>query len=396
MSPEPSLAAGARPVYLRAGDALCAAGRGVAAAADACLNLSTSPAQIGFSSFGVPVHLPYFRIRGERGAPDADLLRLARDVISAAKLDDARRRRLGLFLGTSSGGIAQHEHDYEEAVARAPDALAIFNPDQSRSATRLYTALGLEGPNFTLSTACSSAANALLYATWAVREGRVDDALVVGLEFENRVSQQGFHSLMLATRELSRPFDLRRDGIMLGEGAAVAIISRDPPAQGPAQGPAQSPVWRLRGGGTFCDTTHPTNPSAAQIAHTIRLALTDAGVDAAQISAIKAHGTGTRANDLSEGLGLREVFGEQVPPFSTIKPVLGHTLGACGLLETLAFTACLDRGAIPATRYFEQPDPEIGIAPLTAPTPWSGGPVLVNTFGFGGNNCALVLEREPC
>ncbi|MEQ1439938.1 beta-ketoacyl synthase N-terminal-like domain-containing protein [Fontimonas sp. SYSU GA230001] len=382
------MAPGARPVYLRAGDVLCAAGRGAAAAAEACLQQSTHPARIEFSSLGVPVQLPYFRIDGARGAPDADLLRLARDVIDAAQIDDARRRRMGLFLGTSSGGIAQHEHDYAEAVARDPDALAIFNPDQSRSATRLYSALGLQGPNFTLSTACSSAANALLYATWAVREGHVDDALVVGIEFENRVSQQGFHSLLLATRELSRPFDLRRDGIMLGEGAAVAVISRDPPRRGP--------VWRLRGGGTFCDTTHPTNPSAAQIAHTIRLALTDAGVAAEQIGAIKAHGTGTRANDLSEGLGLREVFGERVPPFTTIKPVLGHTLGACGLLETLAFAACLDRGRIPATRHFEQPDPEIGIAPLTAPAPWTGGPVLLNTFGFGGNNCALVLERDGC
>jgi 3-oxoacyl-(acyl-carrier-protein) synthase len=351
---------------------------------------ATRPAQIVFSSLGVDVHLPYFRIAGERAAPDAELLRIAENVIGAAKLDAPRRRRMGLFLGTSSGGIAQHERDYAAAVASDPDALAIFNPDQSRPATRLHVALGLEGPNYTLSTACSSAANALLYALWAVREGRVDDALVVGIEFENRVSQQGFHSLMLATRELSRPFDQRRDGIMLGEGVAVAVISRDPPAQGP--------VWRLRGGGTFCDTTHPTNPSAAQIAHTIRLAFADAGVDAAQIGAIKAHGTGTRANDLSEGLGLREIFGDRVPPFSTVKPVLGHTLGACGLLETLAFTACLDRGTIPATRYFEQPDPEIGIAPLTAPAPWSGGPVLFNTFGFGGNNCALVLEREaqPC
>lgn len=390
MVAESTRAAGSRRVYLRAGDTLCAAGRGTAAAAEACLNLSTSPQRIEFSSFGVPVQLPYFRVAGARAAPDEQLLRLARDVIEAAALDPVRRRRMGLFLGTSSGGIAQHEHDYAERVAHNPDALAIFNPDQSRSATQLYAGLGLEGPNFTLSTACSSAANALLYATWAVREGYVDDALVVGIEFENRVSQQGFHSLLLATRELSRPFDQRRDGIMLGEGAAVAIISRDAPLQGP--------VWRLCGGGTFCDTTHPTNPSAAQIAHTIRLALTDAGVDSTQISAIKAHGTGTRANDLSEGLGLREVFGDRVPPFSTIKPVLGHTLGACGLLETLAFAACLDRGAIPATRYFEQPDPEIGIAPLTAPTAWSGGPILINTFGFGGNNCALVLEREmrPC
>lgn len=375
-----------RPVYLRAGDALSAAGRGTAAMAQACLQLSTAPAQIAFNSLGSEIRLPYFRIDAAEDAPDRRLGNLAVAVVESAGFDAARRRRMGLFLGTSSGGIAQHERDFAVASAMNPRALPIFNPDQSRPATRLHRRLELCGPSYTLSTACSSAANALLYATWMVREGRLDDALVVGIEFENRVSQQGFHSLLLATRALSRPFDLRRDGIMLGEAAAVAIVSREPPPSGP--------VWRLRGGGTFCDTTHPTNPSSAQIAHTIRLAFADAGVDAAAISAIKAHGTGTRANDLSEGLGLRAAFGDRLPPFSTIKPVLGHTLGACGLLEALAFTACLDRGEVPATRHFEQADPEIGVEPLRAAERWRPGPVLLNTFGFGGNNCALVLERE--
>lgn len=374
-----------RPVYLRATDALSAAGRGTAVLADACLAQDTHPGSVEFDSLGTTVRLPYFRILQVMPAPDVQLAGLAAAALGAADLS-AGRHRLGLFVGSSSGGIAQHERDYAAAVALDPDALAIFAPDQSRPASTLHRALGLGGPSYTLSTACSSAANALLYALWMVREGRLDDALVVGMEFENRVSQQGFYSLLLTTRGLSRPFDLRRDGIVLGECAAVAVISAEPPAAGP--------VWRLRGGGTFCDTAHPTNPSAAQIAHTIRLALADAGVEPAAISAIKAHGTGTRANDLSEGLGLREVFGDAVPAFTTLKPTLGHTLGACGLLEALAFITCLDRGHIPATRYFEQADPEIGIAPLTAPRSWAGGLVLLNTFGFGGNNCALVLERE--
>src|SRR3546814_18690383 len=121
--------------------------------------------------------------------------------------------------------------------------------------------------------------------------------------------------------------------------------------------------------------------------------LADAGVHAVEITAIKAHGTATRANDLAEGLGLTLVFGETPPPFTSPKPVLGHTLGACGALETAAFIACLDRGFIPATHHFHAPDPERPIHPLPNEQPWHGGAALLHFFGFGGNNCSLVLRR---
>lgn len=375
-----------RPVYLLGGDAISVAGRGVGAQARACIAHDTTASEIVFESPGGPGRLPYCRIADATGDRLAELIDVASTVLEHTVVQPRRRRRIGLFVGTSSGLISEHERAYASAHAVDQQVAPIHLPDQGRAASRLHAALALDGPSYTISTACSSAANALLYATWMVREGRIDDALVVGLEHENRLSQQGFYSLLLATRAQTRPFDLRRDGILLGECSAAALLSADRPKGGSA--------WRLRGGGTFCDTTHPTNPSPEKIAHTIRLALADAGVAPPGITAIKAHGTGTRANDLAEGLGLREVFGDQPPPFSSIKPVLGHTLGACGVLETLAFAAALDRGDIPATRNFEQPDPEIGIAPITTPQHWDGGAVLLNYFGFGGNNCALVLARE--
>jgi 3-oxoacyl-[acyl-carrier-protein] synthase-1 len=373
-------------VYLRGGDAVSAAGCGRVALADACLALSTTPAQVRFSSLGREVELPYFRALGAGTEADAVLLDVVRSALDDAQLSAARRRRIGLFVGSSSGGIHHHERAYAEAYASNAEALPIHRPDQSRLATWLHQQLQLDGPSYTVATACSSAANAVLYASWMLREGRLDDALVVGVEIENRLSQQGFFSMMLATRASSRPFDRQRDGIVLGECAATLVLSRE--------APTTQPAWRILGGASLCDTTHPTNPSADQIAATLRDALADSAIPAARIGAIKAHGTGTRANDLAEGLGMRECFGASPPPFTSIKPVLGHTLGACGVLETLAFTACLDRGSVPATRGYEQPDPEIGVQPLTATRAWSGGPVLLNYFGFGGNNCALVLDRE--
>jgi 3-oxoacyl-[acyl-carrier-protein] synthase-1 len=374
-----------RPVYLRSGDAWSAAGRGLAAQAQACIDRDTQPALVSFDSFGKCIELPYFRI--EASAPnDQRLLEVAETALDDAGLSAERRRRIGLFVGTSSGGISDHEQDYGASVAADPDAIAILHPDQSRTATWLHRQLQLNGPSYSLSTACSSAANALLYASWMVREGQLDDALVIGVETENRLSQQGFFSMLLATRELSRPFDRRRDGIVLGECVAAVVLSREASLAGPA--------WRILGGSTLCDTTHPTNPAPAKIAETLQLALHDAGVRAGDINAIKAHGTGTRANDLAEGLGLRAIFAQRMPPLTSVKPVLGHTLGACGVLETLAFTASLDQGWIPATANFEQPDEEIGVVPLSANARWRGGTVLCNHFGFGGNNCALVLQRE--
>lgn len=375
-----------RPVYLLGGDAVSVAGRGLDAQARACITHDTVASEIAFESLGSPVRLPYCRIADAAGDRLAELADISRTALGHARAASADHRRVGLFVGTSSGLISEHERAYADACLTDTGTVPIHSPDQGRAATLLQAALGLVGPSYTISTACSSAANALLYATWMIREARLDAALVVGLEHENRLSQQGFHSLLLATRARTLPFDLRRDGILLGECSAAVVLSANRPANGS--------VWRLRGGGTVCDTTHPTNPSAEKIALTIRQALADAAVTVPAITAIKAHGTGTRANDLAEGLGLREVFGDQPPPFSSIKPVLGHTLGACGVLETLAFAAALDRGSIPPTRNFAQADPEIGIAPITAAQRWDGGAVLLNYFGFGGNNCALVLERE--
>lgn len=373
-----------RPVWLGGGAAVCVGGHGVDALRDCVMAARPQPARVRFHSLGREIDLPYQRVSG--GLVPEIATQLARQALEAAELaHDTANPRLGLFIGTSSGGISQHEQAYLRALEADPQALAIYQPDQSKPALAVHRALGLRGPHYTVSTACSSSGNALLYAAWAIREGRLDAALVVGLELENRLSQQGFHALMLATREVCRPFDARRDGIVLGETAVALVLTAHRPANA---------RWRLRGGATLCDTTHPTNPSAAMIAETMRRACADAGVERSAISAIKAHGTGTRANDEAEGLGMREVFGERMPPLTSLKPALGHTLGACGALETLAFTASLDRGRLPPTAGFEVPDPALGLTPLCEPLAWSGGPVLLNTFGFGGNNCALILQRE--
>ena len=372
-----------KPVWLRGSGAWSAAGHGIDLLASACLEAQLRPSRLRFRSLGAEVELPYLRAP----APDPQAPLTAAHEALGEHRDHCRSERFGLFLGTSSSGIAAHERAYAEAAARGDAAFPIHSPDQSKTARLLHAALDIGGPYYTLNTACSSAANALLYAGLSLRGGDLDDALVVGIEEENRLSQQGFFSLMLTTRERCRPFDARRDGIVLGECAAALWLSTQ----------RAGARWRLLGGASLCDALHPTNPDAAKIAETIEAALADAGVDKHAVTAVKAHGTGTRANDQAEALGLRRVFGEQVPPFTSLKPAIGHTLGACGAVETAAFLACLEAGCVPATRGFAEADAELGVAPLQAGRAWRGGVVLLNYVGFGGNNCALLVEdTRPC
>ncbi|HWU69249.1 MAG TPA: beta-ketoacyl synthase N-terminal-like domain-containing protein [Stenotrophobium sp.] len=373
-----------RPVYFNGGASLSSHGWGIAAAADACLQQRVPQGRVVLPDLESEISLPYCAIPGS--LPSAGRLQeVAAAAIAGAQLKASDLSRTGLFIGTSSGDIAEHERHYAAERRSGQAGIAIRQPLHGAMAQRLAHACGIGGPCYTFSTACSASANALLYAAWMIREERLDHALVLGVECQNRISLLGFRSMLLVARDACRPFDAAREGIILGEAVAATVLS------GTLTADAR---WCLQGGANLCDATHPTNPSPETIAQVIRLALADAGVAAQEIRAVKAHGTGTASNDQGEALGLRQVFAGNLPPFTSIKPVLGHTLGACGVLETLVVQGCLERGDLPATAGFTTVDPALGIKPAMISTPIGPGPVLLNFFGFGGNNCSLVMA--PC
>jgi 3-oxoacyl-[acyl-carrier-protein] synthase I len=373
-----------RPVYSLGGDLAFAGGRGRAAAVEACRQSRPQPGELVLPRSDGEMRLPYHAIDDGLSPPER-LRRVARDALAEAGLADAARQRCGVFVGTSSNDIGPQESAQAQARSRGEPVLMLPQPYQGKLAESLALDLGLSGPCVCFGTACSASANALLYATWMIREGLLDHAVVVGLEWRNQLTPLGFNSMLLVARDGCRPFDAKRNGIVLGEAVAVAVLGADKPDRA---------AWQLAGGATLCDVSHPTQPSATRIADTLRQALDDAGSSMSDISAIKAHGTGTPGNDLSEGHALRAVFGDVPPPFTSIKPLFGHTLGACGVVETLATLACLDAGFFPGTAGFLEPDAEIGLAPLTKSRELPRGPVLLNFFGFGGNNCCLVAR--PC
>lgn len=374
-----------RPVYFTGADLISAHGVGIEAAAQACLQGLIRRQNVLLPNLVADISLPYCPMQDER-APYERLRAVVESALLQSGISDAQRQRCGIFLGTSSGDIAMHEQRYAAESSTAANAIAIHHPFHGDMAARLTHEFQLGGPAYTLSTACSASANALLYASWMIRQGRIDHALVLGVELQNKISLMGFNSMLLIARSgISRPFDVAREGIVLGEAIAATVLSSER---------TESTHWRLVGGASFCDASHPTNPAPEKIAETIQLALRDACYMPAEITAIKAHGTGTSSNDLGEALGMRKAFADQPPPFTSIKPVLGHTLGACGVLETLTIQRCLEQGVLPATTGFQQIDPSLGIAALSANQPLNPGPILLNFFGFGGNNCSLVMT--PC
>jgi len=236
---------------------------------------------------------------------------------------------------------------------------------------------------FTLNTACTSAANGLLYGARLINAGQYARALVLSFETPSVIAMQGFGALMLTSPNGQyRPFHPERDGLLLGEAYAAVLLSREP---------SEAPLARLLGGFSACDTSSltTTREDGSHIHWVMQQALRSADCTAAQIDLVKLHGTATSANDEAESNGMRLLYGEQMPALSLLKPWLGHTLGACGLSESLLLLQALQLGPLPAVSYASE-----ALLPLSAEPQQlaSDSLLLTNFFGFGGNNTSLVLQ----
>ena len=253
-------------------------------------------------------------------------------------------------------------------------------------AARLGRRLGLGGPALTLSTACSSSANALLVGADMIRRGDISRCLVVGVEGLSAIVLHGFYSLMLLDARGSRPFDAERNGMQLGEAAAAVLLE--------AETSDTAPGAYLSGGANLCDARSMTGfaPDAHAMRAAMAQALDHAAVAPDRIAGIKAHGAGSRDSDAAEATALCELFGPALPPVTSLKRYFGHTLGASGAVETAAWLACLEAGFLPPAAGFERHDTALGVEPLRRRTPAHGGDYLLNFFGFGASYVSLVIH----
>lgn len=316
----------------------------------------------------------------------ATALREALDDAGLAPGDEALAR-CPLFVGTISSRILEYELEHRAETDPERKARILAGPTYGRVGRELARGLGLGGPVATISTACTSSVNALHAAMLALRRPGVERALVVGVDPLNTVTLAGFGALLLLDPDGCRPFDARRAGIQVGEGAAAVLIERDDGSRRdrPRVG---LPV-------SLVEPHHPTAsaPDGRAGVTVMAAALRAAGLQPGDVAAIKAHGTGSRDNDLGEGLAMRELFGGAPPPFTSLKRAFGHTMGASGLLELVAGLGCAKAGFLPATAGFEEPDPDIGLSPVTQARDLDPhAPQLFNTFGFGGSLVSLVAR----
>jgi 3-oxoacyl-(acyl-carrier-protein) synthase len=312
------------------------------------------------------------------------------EALAQAGLDaaDLRGQRIGVCVGTTVGCTLNDEQFYREfREGKEPGLMAIDRFLANNPAQYVSSALDLYGPVSTINNACTSGVDAIGQAREWISDGLCDMVIAGGTDELSRIPYLGFSSLLNTSELPCRPFDLKRDGLNLGEGAGVLIMER----RAAASARGAKALVEVAGYGTCGDAYHPTapHPQGLGLEQAIRRAL--GGIAPGEISFINAHGTATTANDQVEGSTFARVFGPQVTVFGS-KGYTGHTLGAAGAIEAVFIAQGLLSGEIPATAGFSEADPGCAIVPTCSLTRVKGDFALSTSLAFGGNNSALLLK----
>jgi 3-oxoacyl-[acyl-carrier-protein] synthase II len=297
-------------------------------------------------------------------------------------------------MGTTSGESSVKQLLSEQAIHVGMETLdprLVLMSPAHRIAAAVNAELELTGEAHVIATACSASNYALGYAFDMVRTGEADYAFAGGADAVNRHTHAGFLRLGALADDVIRPFDVNRSGIITGEGGVAMML--EPLDQAVARG---ARIYaEVLGYGVNCDAKHMVHPDAENLARCIEAALGSAGVLPHEVDYICAHGTGTPVNDEAEIAAVRSVYGEQLPPISSIKSMIGHTMGAASGYGAVISCKALHDGFLPPTANLQQLDPALGpeldVVPVTREAQPS---VVVNHgFAFGGNNAVVVLGR---
>lgn len=313
----------------------------------------------------------------------------AREAVASAGLDKGNLGKTGLVSATTTGGMDFNEVIYYQLLTDKRYKEYVELLDCADSTQKIAADLGLREQVTTVSTACSSSANAIIVGTRMIRNGLVDRVLAGGTDALTRFTLNGFNSLEILSPTGCRPFDAERNGVTLGEGAAYLVLESERTAN------PDTILCELSGYANVNEAYHQTasSPDGTGAVMSIRQALTTAGLSAQSIDYINAHGTGTIINDLSEGKAIETVFDNAIPPVSSTKGFTGHTLAAAGSVEAIISVLSLRTQQLFPNIRFENPMPELRFSPLNQLN--SSNPVhhvLSNSFGFGGNNASLIFS----
>lgn len=312
----------------------------------------------------------------------------AREAFESAGIDPADGISTALVSATTVGGMDKSEQMYQGGQE---DYSYVGTHPCGDSTDKIAAFLGIGHYRSTLSTACSSGANAIIHGARLIRNGFCERVIAGGVDALSAFTLNGFNSLMILDPDLCRPFDRSRKGLNLGEGAGYLILGSA------YSSPDTEVCCGLSGYANSNDAFHQTasSPDGEAAYQAMKGALGMAGILPAEIDYINVHGTGTENNDASEGAAMKRLFGDELPAFSSTKSFTGHTLGAAAGIEAVFSVLALREGLIFPSLGFSEPMEELGICPevrLLEDQPLRY--VLSNSFGFGGNNSSLLFKKS--
>jgi len=330
------------------------------------------------------IDIPFYALKDEINQNQDVIYKALRDVVHnlVSKLDKQKRLNTAVIIGTSLvdwnlvDAINASAYEYKKQPYNS----------QKRSidsyAKDLSNEFGLNEFTMSINTACTSSANALLEAKNLINAGVVQYAIVVGLEIFSPVMSSGFYSMELLSSTYLKPFDLGRGGLVLGESIACMLLGNE-----------DSP-WSLVGGFSNCNsqTITSVSPSGQECIEVMQKALDDCSLHVEEITALKAHATGSLSNDEAEMNAINKMFDSSLV-FTALKPYVGHTIGASGVLEIAIMISAIDKGFLPKTIFCED-SMSANFIPLKEHKNCNSGTFMCNYFGFGGNNTSLIIKKE--
>ncbi len=310
------------------------------------------------------------------------------------KIRKSRNTKAGIFIGTTMGEPQVMEEMDAKAIPHGKyqvDTASAMTYSPATISTNAAKLLKFNGPNLMFSNACAAGNYALGLAYDYIRSGRVDFMLAGGADAFSRIAYTGFARLYAIAPEKCQPFDKNRQGMIPGEGAGMLFLESLESAL-----KRKAPIYaEVKGYGLSCDANHMTHPDAHGVQKAIRKSLIASDLKPEMIDYISAHGTGTRENDRAECLAFRKVFGNHLDtiPVSSIKSMLGHSMGAASAFESIACCLAVQKNEVPPTINFNQKDPECDVDCVAHKGRNNlNNAVLNNSQAFGGNNGSIIFQ----
>lgn len=316
----------------------------------------------------------------------------AKQAVKNAGIENINEHKTGLISATSVGGMDMTERFFYDFIENKENRRYILTNDAGDSSHKIADNLGLEGIVTTISTACSSSANAIMLGARLIKSKKLDRVIVGGTDALSKFTINGFKTLMILSDTFNTPFDNDRKGLNLGEAAAYLVLESDEIVKQEGK----KVLAYVSGYGNANDAFHQTasseNGEGAYLA--MEKALKIANLKPENIDYINAHGTATQNNDLSEGRAIQNIFGQNVPDFSSTKPFTGHTLAAAAAIEAVYSILALQKNIVFPNLNFKTKMEELNLVPVTDLKEKNIENVLSNSFGFGGNCSTVIFSKS--